>query len=228
MPDRHTLATGGAMHADLAFQQPGQAVTLRDQIRTEVQTTVRQQVREAIQAREQGVITAEQAARIGEEAARAAEEAARVAAQAAGAAPGSIFRVGPDGEIVPVEGVDEAIADAVADATAGVGRDIRFEPVVPPQVVDIAISFFMMIAFIIVGLPIARAFGRRMDRRSAVAPVAVAQTEQLQEIQTAVEAMAVEVERISENQRFVTRLLSERGADVRIPARAVEETRGAP
>ena len=226
MPDHLTLVAGGATHAGLAFQQPGQAGTLRDQIRTEVQTSVRQQIREAMQGREQGVITAQEAARIGEEAARAAEEAARVAAQAAGAAPGTVFRVGPDGEIVPVEDMNEAIADAVADATAEV-QDIRFEPVVPPQVVDIAISFFIMIAFIIVGLPIARAFGRRMDRRSTVPPVAAAQTEQLQQIQTAVEAMAVEVERISENQRFVTRLLSERGADVRIPARAIEETRGA-
>lgn len=216
------------MHADLVVvQQQAPATSLRDQIRTEVQTSVRQQIRDAMQSREQGVITAEQAARIGEEAARAAEEAARAAAQAAGAAPGTVFRVGPDGEIMPVEGVDEAIADAVADATAEVQPPFVFQPHVPPEAVSIAISFFAMIAFIIVGLPIARAFGRRMDRRSAVAPVATAQTEQLQQIQTAVEAMAIEVERISENQRFVTRLLSERGADVRIPARAIEETRGA-
>jgi hypothetical protein len=215
------------MRADLAVQQQGPATPLRDQIRTEVQTTVRQQIREAMQAREQGVISAEQAARIGEEAARAAEEAARAAAAAAGGAPGTVFRVGPNGELQPVEGVDEAIADAVADATAGVQPPFVFQPHVPPEVVSIFISLFAMIAFIIVGLPIARAFGRRMDRRSTVVPETTVHTAQLQQIQTAVEAMAVEVERISENQRFVTRLLSERGAEARLPARPHEEPRGA-
>ena len=226
MPDGHTVVPPA--HLAVA-QEQAPAASLRDQIRTEVQTSVRQQIREAIQAREQGVISAEEAARIGQEAARAAEEAARAAAQAAGAVPGTVFRVGPDGEIVPVEDMNEAIADAVADATAESQPPLVFEPHVPPEAVAIAISFFLMIAFIIVGLPIARAVGRRMDRRSAAAPPEIAaQTAQLQQIQTAVEAMAVEVERISENQRFVTRLISERGAEARMPARAIEETRGAP
>src|SRR3981081_3231583 len=37
--------------------------------------------------------------------------------------------------------------------------------VIPPQAVDISLAFFLTMAFIIVGLPIARAFARGMDRR---------------------------------------------------------------
>jgi hypothetical protein len=76
--------------------------------------------------------------------------------------------------------------------------------------VDITIAFFLTIAFIIVGLPLARAFARRLDRRgSGPAQVPGEITAQLAQLNQAVDAIALEVERISEGQRFTTRLLSE-------------------
>jgi hypothetical protein len=80
---------------------------------------------------------------------------------------------------------------------------------IPQQVVDISIAFFLTVAFIIVGLPLARAFARRMDRRSGTAQIPQEVTSQLGQISQAVDAIALEVERISEGQRFTTRLLSE-------------------
>jgi len=38
--------------------------------------------------------------------------------------------------------------------------------IIPQQVVDISIAFFLTMALIIIGLPLARAFARRMDRKS--------------------------------------------------------------
>ena len=82
--------------------------------------------------------------------------------------------------------------------------------VIPPQVVDISLAFFLTMAFIIVGLPLARAFARRMDRRpTGPAQIPGEVTAQLAQLNQAVDAIAVEVERISEGQRFTTRLLSE-------------------
>jgi hypothetical protein len=83
-------------------------------------------------------------------------------------------------------------------------RDVQ--NMIPPQVVDMSIAFFMMVAFIVVGFPIARAFGRRIDRRSQVAALDSGTMEQLQRIEQAVDAMSIEVERISESQRFMARL----------------------
>jgi hypothetical protein len=77
--------------------------------------------------------------------------------------------------------------------------------IVPPQAVDIAIGFFVMVAVILVGRPLSKAFGRRIER-SASAAVAATSTEQLTRIEQAVEAMAIEVERISESQRFMAKL----------------------
>jgi hypothetical protein len=80
--------------------------------------------------------------------------------------------------------------------------------VIPPQAVDISIAFFLMIGFIIVGLPLARAFARRMDRRGEPAPIAEI-TPRLDRIEQAVEAIAIEVERVSEGQRYTTKAIAD-------------------
>ncbi len=80
---------------------------------------------------------------------------------------------------------------------------------IPPQAVDMALGFFFTVAVIIIGLPISRAFARRMDRKAVPAPIPVEISSQLGQLTQAVDAIALEVERISEGQRFATRLLSE-------------------
>lgn len=83
------------------------------------------------------------------------------------------------------------------------------ENVIPPQVEDISIAFFLTVAAIIIFLPLARAFARRMDRRSAAPQIPPEVSAQLNQLNQAVDAIALEVERISEGQRFTTRLLTE-------------------
>ena len=82
--------------------------------------------------------------------------------------------------------------------------------IIPQQAVDISIAFFLTVALIIIGLPLARAFARRMDRKGGgTAQIPTEVSAQLAHLNQAVDAIAVEVERISEGQRFTTRLLSE-------------------
>ncbi len=80
---------------------------------------------------------------------------------------------------------------------------------IPPQAVTISVAFFAMIAFIAVGIPIARAWARRMDRKGQAAPVAQDLAPRLDRIEQAVEAVAIEVERVSEGQRYTTKVLAE-------------------
>ena len=58
--------------------------------------------------------------------------------------------------------------------------------------------------------PIARAFARRMDRQSIAPSVPSELTAQIERMEHAIDSIAIEVERISEGQRFTTKLLSER------------------
>ena len=79
--------------------------------------------------------------------------------------------------------------------------------VIPPQAVDISIAFFIMVAVILIGWPLARAMGRRLERRADLPALPdPAMSGQLQRIEQAVEAMSIEIERISESQRFLAKL----------------------
>jgi hypothetical protein len=58
----------------------------------------------------------------------------------------------------------------------------------------------------VVGWPISRALGRRLDRGASRPAIDGGTSEQLMRIEQSVEAIAIEVERISEAQRYMVRL----------------------
>jgi hypothetical protein len=76
----------------------------------------------------------------------------------------------------------------------------------------VPLGFFAMVATIAVGAPLARAFARRMDRDGKSGKLAPEVSSRLERIEQAVDAIAIEVERISEGQRFTTKLLTERSS----------------
>jgi len=118
------------------------------------------------------------------------------------------------------QGAAPAIAGAAAGQGAGqnAGHTATTAPapydannLIPPQVEDISIAFFVTIAVCVVGLPLARAFGRRIDRKTEFKSVAAPDlTPHIRQLQDSVDAMAIELERISEGQRFTAKLLADR------------------
>ncbi len=80
------------------------------------------------------------------------------------------------------------------------------------EAIVVPIAFFITMVAIIVGLPIARALARKIDRQASAPKLPPEALARLERIEHAVDAIAVEVERISEGQRFTTKLLSERAA----------------
>lgn len=78
------------------------------------------------------------------------------------------------------------------------------------EAVVVPIAFFVMIAVLAIGVPLARAFARNLDRRDTRAVLPPGVDERLLQMQQSLDAVAVEIERISEAQRFTTRLLAER------------------
>ena len=201
----------------------------REAIREQVRKSIEQARIDAAQAREQ---------------ARIAVEEARLAQSGGGTGVGGIPPVppvpgspqSPDAERVIVTGDGRTVIlhpDGSVDVQGGPGDaqvvvppDGPFGPNgpfgpdgprIPVEAVVISIAFFVMIAVIAVGIPIARAFGRRIDRRSAALPELADVGQRLDRIEQAIETVAVEVERISEGQRYTARLMSELQA-ARIPA----------
>jgi hypothetical protein len=60
-----------------------------------------------------------------------------------------------------------------------------------------------------IGIPLVRAYARRMDTESGQPRIPNEVAQRLERIEQSLEAVAIEVERISEGQRFTTKLLSE-------------------
>ena len=90
-------------------------------------------------------------------------------------------------------------------------RGPSFERDMPPRVKDVSIAFFWTLAVIIIGLPIVRAIARKIERgRPAPSPIPPQMQAQMEQLMQSVDAIAIEVERISESQRFAAKMLAEK------------------
>lgn len=132
-----------------------------------------------------------------------------------------------------IEALDKQLAQAdaqVASAAAMPGAIVERPPEVrhgPPEEAFVLGGIFLFVAI----FPISIAFARRIWRRSAAAVTALPHdiVERFTQIDQAVESIAVEVERIGEGQRFITRVLSEQGrAALADPAPRGVEVRSRP
>jgi hypothetical protein len=82
--------------------------------------------------------------------------------------------------------------------------------VIPQGAIEISEAFFATIAIIALGIPIIRAITKRWERGPQLPPPTPPDvTARLQRIEQAVEAVAIEVERIAESQRFAAKLMAE-------------------
>ncbi|HEX8718626.1 MAG TPA: hypothetical protein VF722_16795 [Gemmatimonadaceae bacterium] len=94
------------------------------------------------------------------------------------------------------------------------------DPDAPFVIAVVAITFGSI-------LILARMWFNHRARKFAPPPEMHAIEERLNRIEQAVDAIAIETERISEGQRFTTRLLSERpSADANVPAPRPGQSRG--
>lgn len=180
---------------------------------------LQQEINDAVRAAMEAARQANVGAR---DAARAARDAAQEAVQTAGE--GRIATTREPGTIVfPSNGPDPDITvrvDArgihVQQGTTGTLIPIR--DVVPKGLVQISWAFAAAVGFLCIGLPIARAIARFIDRRGT----ATAQDSSLrQQFESRFETMernldtvAIEMEKVSEAQRFTTRVLTERAEPV--------------
>ena len=128
-----------------------------------------------------------------------------------------VIQTGPGRSETPQQLRDRIRAD-VQNAIRN-GRDqqinfpdrVDFRNAVPEGAVIISVAFFVSIAATIIFAPLARAVARRVDRQSEAAlKGATDLSPRLTQLQDSVDTMAMEVERISEAQRFQSKLLAER------------------
>lgn len=81
----------------------------------------------------------------------------------------------------------------------------------------IPITLFICIAATIIGLPIALAWSKRLSSRPQEPDGLPDVRARLERMEQAIDSIAVEIERISEGQRFTTKLLAERAKADQMP-----------
>lgn len=87
-----------------------------------------------------------------------------------------------------------------------------------PEVI-VPVSGIIMIIALSLGIPLVRAYSKRMAAGSHMPALPSDLVARLERIEQGIEAMSMEVERISEGQRFTTKLLSEsRNTPAALPA----------
>jgi gas vesicle protein len=181
-----------------------------DQATREAQQQVReaqQQVREAQQETQQQVRDAQQRVRDAQQEMRDAQQQVREARTNDQRGAANQAMAGAQQSLHEAEAALRAVQQQTRDVPfVYTGQPPNDRPMIPGEAVDIAIGFFVTCAVIIVGWPISRALGRRFERRGAQPTLESGMSEQLQRIEQSVEAIAIEVERISESQRFLAKL----------------------
>jgi hypothetical protein len=75
--------------------------------------------------------------------------------------------------------------------------------------IAVPLGAFVCAIVLAIGVPIARAYSRRLDAESRNPRLPTEVTDRLERMEHAIDSIAVEVERITEGQRFTTKLLSE-------------------
>jgi hypothetical protein len=136
-----------------------------------------------------------------------------------------------DQRIVTVDGMIASNAVQTAQAASMPGAVVEPPPYVrpgPPEEAWVAGGFFLVLVI----FPLTIAYARRIWRRGAVAVSAFPKelSDRLFRMEQAVEATSLEVERIGEGQRFLTRLFTE-GESARAlgtgAAQPIEQKKGA-
>ena len=75
--------------------------------------------------------------------------------------------------------------------------------------VAVPLGAFLCAIILAIGVPLARAYSRRMDAESRNPRLPTEVTDRLERMEQALDSIAIEIERITEGQRFTTKLLSE-------------------
>lgn len=110
--------------------------------------------------------------------------------------------------------VDKAIADADASVARAAAIPGAVVPEPPPRERNgppEEFFIFLMVLTVFIGVPLAIAYARRIWKKGVTTVAAIPQDiyERFNRIDQAIDSVAVEVERIGENQRYVTKLVAD-------------------
>ena len=178
------------------------------------QNANRAEIQKAINDAREAATNAARDARLAAQDAQAAAAAAEAGQPPTPPAPPEPPR-GPGRIVIPTDGSDGNISISVDGQGIHLSQNgqetiIPIHDVVPRGAVQMTWAVFGSLAFMVVGYPLARAFARWLDRRSSATQLSREVAGRLEAMERNIDTVAVELERVSEGQRFTAKLLEQR------------------
>jgi hypothetical protein len=124
---------------------------------------------------------------------------------------GKVIQAGPNGVTIAPAAPGAAVAPLAPLAPIAVqetGTSVPLDPPldIPQRVENLGYGLFLMIAVIAVGKPLARALGAVIERRALRPAMPSDFGARLERIEQGIESVSIEVERISESQRYLLKV----------------------
>jgi hypothetical protein len=96
----------------------------------------------------------------------------------------------------------------LAPAIVQTGTSVPIDPPldIPPRIENLGYALLLMIAVVAIGKPLARAFGSIVERRALKPAMPADFGARLERIEQGIESVSIEVERISESQRYLLKV----------------------
>ncbi|MBL0169243.1 MAG: hypothetical protein IPP90_00765 [Gemmatimonadaceae bacterium] len=162
--------------------------------------------------------TAAQDARTAAQDSRTSAQDSRTSAQDSRTAPSADAprpAQAPGTIIIPSDGGGDPVSISVDGKGIHVSQNgsetvIPLHDIVPRGAVQMTWAVFGSLAFMVVGYPLARAFARWLDRRGSASRLSSEVEQRLAAMDRNIDTVAVELERVSEGQRFTAKLLEQR------------------
>jgi hypothetical protein len=106
--------------------------------------------------------------------------------------------------------------------TVQTGTTVPVDPPldIPQRIENLGYALFLMIAVIAIGKPLVRAFGNIVERRALKPAMPAEFGARLERIEQGIESVSIEVERISESQRYLLKVQSPAPDRVELPRSA--------
>ncbi|MBA2683518.1 MAG: hypothetical protein H0U66_03375 [Gemmatimonadaceae bacterium] len=120
--------------------------------------------------------------------------------------------------IAPIAPVTDDAEPVVAGSGTTIPADQPFD--IPPRVENLGFALFLMLGIIAIGKPIVRTLGNIVERR-AIKPAMPAEFGgRLERIEQGIEAVSIEIERISESQRYLLKVQTPAAERAELPRSA--------
>lgn len=194
------------------LQQAAQAATDASVNATDLATQIRAQVNQ--QLKQAGL--SDQAAKSAADAAAQGVTGAKISKNGK-----TITVQTPHAPVAPVAPIAAPVMVGDADApvtSTTVPTDTPLD--IPPRVQDLGFALFLMIAVIAIGKPLVRVFGNIIERRALKTAMPAEFGARLERIEQGIESVSIEVERISESQRYLLKVQKPAAEQMELPRSA--------